>query len=140
MTIIEQINAEIERLKNANEISDNEAYAQYELDVACGYDMALNDVISFLSTLEESKKPIISNDLEEAAKEYAGDSVSDEGIMEVAAFIAGAEWDREQMMSKAVECIVEDWNPEPHPEITIPLNPGKFSNGDIARIIIVEED
>lgn len=47
---------------------------------------------------------------------------------------------KEQMMSKAVECIVEDWNPEPHPEITIPLNPEEFSNGDRVRFIIVKED
>ena len=51
MTIIEKIKAEIESLKKSNEISENEDYAQYELDVACGYDMALDDVLSFLSTL-----------------------------------------------------------------------------------------
>ena len=57
-----------------------------------------------------------------------------------AAYQLGLADKEKQMMSEAVECIVEDWNPEPHPEITIPLNPGKFSNGDRARIIIVKED
>lgn len=68
MTIIEQIKAEIERLKKAQEVSEDKDYAQYELDVACGYDMACDDILSFLSTLE-SEKPIIPNDLEEAAKD-----------------------------------------------------------------------
>ena len=57
-----------------------------------------------------------------------------------AAYQLGLADKEKQMMSETVECIVEDWNPEPHPEITIPLNPGKFSNGDRARIIIVKED
>lgn len=53
---------------------------------------------------------------------------------------AGAKWDREQMMEEAVEVIVENWSPEPHPEITIPLNPEEYSNGDKVRVIIVKED
>lgn len=44
---------EIEGLKKNNEVSDNKEYAPYELDVACGYDMACDDILSFLSTLEE---------------------------------------------------------------------------------------
>lgn len=57
MSIIEQIKAEIERLKKAQEVSEDYDYAQYELDVACGYDMACDDILSFLSTIE-SEKPV----------------------------------------------------------------------------------
>lgn len=56
------------------------------------------------------------------------------------AVIAGAEWYRERMMKDAVEAIVEDWNPDPEPEITIPLNPEEFTLGDKVRVIIVKED
>ena len=57
MDKIALIKAEIERLKKAKEVSEDKDYAQYELDVACGYDMACDDILSFLSTLE-SEKPI----------------------------------------------------------------------------------
>lgn len=90
MSIIEQIKAEIERRIEAHH-THGHFCAEHEF----------RDVLSFISTLEQEKP--VPNDLEGAAKEYTGDSVSDEGIMEVAAFIAGAKWDRERMMSKAVE-------------------------------------
>ena len=51
-----------------------------------------------------------------------------------------ADWQKEQMMKDAVETTVENWNPDPHPEITIPLNPDEFVSGDKVRIIIVKED
>lgn len=51
--LIAKIKAEIERLRKDNDISDDEC-AQYEYDVACGYDMALDDVLGILSVLEES--------------------------------------------------------------------------------------
>lgn len=56
MELIEKIRAEIERLKKDNEISEDKDYAQYELDVACGYDMACDDILSFLDALEEPEK------------------------------------------------------------------------------------
>ena len=52
MNTIEKIRAEIERLKNRNEPQDD-IYAQFELDVACGYDMAYEDILSFLDKLQE---------------------------------------------------------------------------------------
>lgn len=47
----ENLKKEIEQLKMENEIRDDEDYAQYELDVACGYDMALEDVLNLLNQL-----------------------------------------------------------------------------------------
>ena len=69
MTVIEKIKAEIERLKKAQEVSEDKDYAQYELDVACGYDMACDDILSFLSTLE-SEKPMNQEGLEEEVHNY----------------------------------------------------------------------
>ena len=90
----------------------------------------------------------VRNGIDEIALKYAKlgaewmATQNDKDLSEkiAAAYQLGLADKEKQMMSEAVECIVEDWNPEPHPEITIPLNPGKFSNGDRARIIIVKED
>ena len=46
----------IEALKKANEVSDDEDYASYELEVACGYDMACTEILSFLRTFAEVDK------------------------------------------------------------------------------------
>ena len=51
----EEIKAEIERLRRIDEISDDKDYAQYELDVKCGYDSALDDVLSFIESLEKEQ-------------------------------------------------------------------------------------
>lgn len=53
--LIAKIKAEIERLRKNNDISEDEC-AQYEYDVACGYDMALNDALSILSALESEEQ------------------------------------------------------------------------------------
>lgn len=47
---------EIERLKKDNEVSEDKEYAQYELDVACGYDTALEAVLSFVCDYERREK------------------------------------------------------------------------------------
>ena len=46
----------IEGLKKNNEVSDNNEYAPYELDIACGYDMACDDILSFLKQFAEVDK------------------------------------------------------------------------------------
>lgn len=60
MTDKEKIKAEIERLREANKVSEDKEYAQYELDVMCGYDDALNDMLSFINYLPEE---LISEDI-----------------------------------------------------------------------------
>lgn len=47
--------AEIKRLKQENTISDDKEYAQYEIDVACGYDMALEKVLLILDSLRQEQ-------------------------------------------------------------------------------------
>lgn len=108
------------------------------------------EIVEAIKTLSKSLLP---SNLDEAAHSYSEseeplyspghrfywDSDSLFGKQIETTFKAGAKWQKEQMMKEAVECIVEDWNLEPHPEITIPLNPEEFSNGDKVRIIIVKE-
>ena len=45
--------AEIERLKQDNETSDDKEYAQYEIDVACGYAMACEEILSIIASLQQ---------------------------------------------------------------------------------------
>ena len=47
---------------------------------------------------------------------------------------------KEYLMNEAVEGVVENWNPESHPEITIPLNPEEFTVGDKVKLIVIKED
>lgn len=49
----ERLKVEIERLKQENETSDDKEYAQFELDVACGYDMACEEILSNIESLEQ---------------------------------------------------------------------------------------
>lgn len=98
--------------------------------------------------------------IEEAAVNWICNHKNGEVLYVKDAFIAGAEWQanhaplledtvlfnkgveegKRLMMMDAVDTIVEDWNPDPEPEITIPLNPEEFTRGDKVRIIIVKED
>lgn len=92
--IIQAIKAEIERLKKDNEISEDENYAQYELDVACGYDGALDDVLGILSTLE-SEKPM-NQELEMEIDKYREEHLFDmPAFQQVARHFA--EWGAEHL-------------------------------------------
>lgn len=51
----DRLGAEIKRLKQENTISDDKEYAQYEIDVACGYDMALEKVFLILDSLQQEQ-------------------------------------------------------------------------------------
>lgn len=92
---------------------------------------------------EQGGSSEIPKALEEAANVYSNCYSNPDGALARAArraYITGAKWDREQMMKEAVEGIVENWNPEPHPEITIPLNPEEYSNGDKVRVIVLKKE
>ena len=86
------------------------------------------------------------NKLEEAAEEYAYKGISDElkSIMKPLAdeiikiFIAGAEWQKSQMLKDAAEGIA-------HPEeceiwVNLLGYGYKYNDGDKVKIIIVKED
>ena len=164
---VEKLKHEIERLKLLNSLDKDKEYAQFEFDVAAGYDMALNDVISFLSTLEESKKPIISNDLDKAAKEYAKTTFKkphsenpDKEVMIIepdkyAGFIAGAKYEDEQLSEKVAAAYqlgladkekqmmseaVESEVTETCGISSVWIKTKQFKPGQKVRIIIVKED
>lgn len=160
MTIIEKIKAEIERLKKAQEVSEDKDYAQYELDVACGYDMACDDILSFLSTLESEHladaSKTLPNELEEAAGDYertvnyGGDIYSNVAIRK--AFIAGAKWQKEQMFNNAIEGSITSANgvfgydvaafkfDDDHKYIILLSHKEGRKYGDKVRITIVNEE
>ena len=119
-------------------------------------------ILRFLSTLE-SGKPVPKN-LEEEAVNWICNHKNGEVLYVKDAFIAGAKWQAEQllkssplpedtvlfnkgveegkrlMMMDAVDAIVEDWNPDPEPEITIPLNPEEFTRGDKVRVLVLKKE
>ena len=114
---LEAIRAEIERFRKTNKVSEDKEYAQYELDVKCGYDMALDDMLSYINSLSEEP---VSEDLEEAAidicsKVLKGETIIIDGYEYVVlsdaeeCFKAGAKWKQEEMMAKAVDgYVIED--------------------------------
>ena len=163
MTIIEQIKAEIERLKG--QLIRGACAAQIEMETNCKEE-AYDEILSFLSTLE-SEKPI-PKDLKEAARLYAiphymRDVYVDyleeypyDKIAEVA-FIAGAEWQekqdlkyiseihrngynlcKEQMMKEAVE---GEYGYFSNASKTI-LPSGKLNikEGDKVRVIVCKKE
>lgn len=93
-------------------------------------------------------------DLEEAAVEYMqGEIDSGHDCLEVEtneplyypeamkyAFIAGAKWQKEQMLKDAVECKVFNYGLPQYPGIFTTLPDGEYNEGDKVRIIIVKED
>jgi len=81
MTGKERIKAEVERLK----------------DIQSSPIALCNDLISFIDSLPEESA---SKDLEEAANDYAHDIVRDD-VFET--FIAGAQWQKSQLIDKACE-------------------------------------
>lgn len=52
---IEALKAELKRMRQANDVPEDKEYAQYELDVKCGYDMAIDDIENFINRLEDKK-------------------------------------------------------------------------------------
>lgn len=160
MNIIKQIKAEIERLKN--NMDDRDPLAPNQ---KAGYLFALADVLSFLSTLE-SEKPV-PNDLKEAAEDFVWEVMEndEDGISDLCRklrptskisdfydalaefFIAGAKWQKKQMMKEAVEgevCIPNVWvEHKEGKELVVRAEISKelgFKFGDKVHIIIVKED
>jgi len=103
MNIKDKILVEIARLKKVYKPSDDKDYAQYELDVKCGQDMALDDILRFINSLPEEP---VSENLEEVSRQYATDYTSndngnggDDWEDDIAiAFKAGARWQKEQQL------------------------------------------
>ena len=68
----EKLKAEIERLKQDNETSDDKEYAQYEIDVACGYAMACEEILSIIASLQQEQPEV---DLEKEIHRFFEDCI-----------------------------------------------------------------
>lgn len=148
MTTIDKIKAEIERLKG--QLIRGACAAQIEMETNCKEE-AYDEVISFLSTLEP-EKPIIPDDLEEAAGEYSFNIPSklfhllseDQQILwkkEIEqAYLAGAVNEREKMMKEAVEKDIHElYTDEEGYHCYVSLGTD-YMPGDRVHIIIVKEN
>lgn len=132
----------------------------YFYDLGCRHTAEKYDEIEY-NRQRASGSSEIPKDLEEAAEKYAGDSVSDEGMMEVAAFIAGAKWQKEQddkelsdlltiahlqgaeqmkeqMMKDAVDATLD--NTAYPTRLWFNTYLSEYSNNDKVHVIIVKED
>ena len=123
---LEAIRAEIERFRKTNKVSEDKEYAQYELDVKCGYDMALDDMLSYINSLsEETVSEELGEYINKLSKQFPEVSFAklsriavrvakwqkeqDQSAIELAedhAMLAGMEKAKEQMMTKSIEAVV----------------------------------
>ena len=153
--------AEIEKLKDdahrgvSYHQSRQEIGLNNELSTWEHLESAFATILKVINTLEvkEVQEPA-SEDLEQAANDFAGinydcESESDAfyHYIQTDAFIAGAEWQKEQMMKDAIDSEVKWCNhgyPDIHmedlavlDEIQLPKN--KFAIGDKVKIIIMKD-
>lgn len=101
MNKVEKIKAEIERLiKEINLFTPNEDGKNDTYE--CGRLAMASDILGIIDSLEEEP---VSNDLEEAAMQYAKSKHKDTTLQQIVSwdFKAGAQWQKEQMIAKACE-------------------------------------
>ena len=135
MTQIEKIKAEVERLKEickTNIIYTKESSFAFTMEMT-GYDK----ILSFINSLPQEE---VSEEFELAAERYACKfSSSKYGHDKIKkAYTAGANWQKEQMMAKAVDGEVGYWNIR---GLSVNMElPSKYKEGDKVKLIIVKED
>jgi hypothetical protein len=133
MTQVEKIKAEVESLYAKTSIGLNEYTAGYENGKAevCGL---------LLNLINSMQKELECEDLELASERYACKfSSSKYGHDKVKdAVVWGANWQKEQMMAKAVDGEVGYWNIR---GLSVNMElPSKFEEGDKVKVIIIKED
>lgn len=142
MTDKEKIKQEIERLYNLYELAND-----YQRMGAC------STILDFIDSLPEEP---VSEDLEEAAEMFydncdiSKSSWWNEGVLykmseSKETFIAGAEWQKQQMMKDSVHAWVNTYESVENPydnEVSFitNLSPSKFRNEETAQIIIVKTE
>ena len=118
-------------------------FAQHFYDLGCHRTAEKYDEIEY-NRQRASGSSEIPNDLEEAAEEYAKEHSfhpCDYDVTPYDSFIAGAEWDREQMMDGAVDGTMHE-----QPDGTTFLDcqssfpAGMFNHEEKVHIIVVKED
>ena len=111
------------------------AIARHFYELGCRRTAEKYDEIEYNRQRAEESVP---NDLEEAAEEYSKERAEGHVLYDwVHAFIAGAKWQKEQMMEEAVEGYIAATN-ESSAVLALPRD--SFKKGDKVRIIIVKED
>ena len=109
--------------------------------------------IEFVEELAHMIVPEPSEDLEEAAEEYAdkhgfrvpydgSDNFYDDVDVKASkeGFIAGYNLCKEQMMKEAVEYEVWDFSVEAYPHVNIPLDNKQYRSGDKVRVIVLPKE
>ena len=136
--LLSEMNARIERCEKDEE----DGYPDTTSSEA-----TLKSVRTFITSLQQ-EHPSLSSNLDKAARKYAKTTFKkphsdnpDEEVTIVepdkyAGFIAGAKWDKEQMMSNAVEGTV--YGNGVYTWVAGDI-PSQFKYGDKVRIIIVKE-
>ena len=136
MDKIDNIRTEIEQLRR--KVDDHNYYLDNS-EQAVGYVNALLDIENFLDTLSEE----LDKSLEEAAEDYA--RLDNEGVWKDGGkyngFIAGANWQKSQMLKGAVEGEVITNGLYPYePRIVAPYPNCPYAFGDKVRIVILKEE
>lgn len=136
MNKIEKIKAEIKRLKNE---LIQEAEKGYKSEFDEGRIAAFEDMITFIDSLEEEP---VSNNLEEAANEYgfanpvihyeADGNTYDDTDKPSFDFIAGAQWQKEQLMKNLTFMNEVEWEDDIHKLFR--------EKGKKVKLMIVEEE
>ncbi len=129
--IFKKLEAEIERLENY----ENESVTSSDTRFGWihGKTFALTSIRVLLGSMQEEP---VSKDLEEAAQEYTekGSKCQEE----LDAFKAGANWQKEKLMAKAVDGEVGYWNLR---GLSINADlPRSVSEGDKVKIIVIKEE
>lgn len=143
----EKIRAEIERRYNERDRIGDDIRANVH-----------KSLISFIDSMQEEP---VSEDLEEAAKQYGDEldnvlvvSINDDnsiGEYATQAFKAGAKWQKEQMMAKSIYAVVSQvpcsneiilYNPSSVDRYYLPQEMNKLglNKGDKVKLVIIKED
>lgn len=141
----QKIKAEVERLKEENSIG----LSEYEAGFCNGVGETCEQLLSFINSLP--KEPV-SEDLEEAAQEYAKSKHTDKELQKIVAwdFEAGANWKERQMMKNAIDGYVSfnrDAQREGLDDCLVVTNekPESYFNerglqlGDKVKVVIIKE-
>ena len=124
---------EIERHKN-------NAPLHYHPHACTSIISELEELLAFLDSLQQEQQEEPDKSLEEAAEEYSKERAEGHILYDwVHAFIAGAKWDREQMMKNAVNVTVH-LEPGAFPVIEIGVDRFGLKVRDKVKVIIVKED
>ena len=131
MTDKEKFRKEVEKLKS--NLIYGACSSQIAMETRCKEE-AYNEVLAILDTMQEEP---VSEDLEEAGKQYLERSNPDRVHQITNAFKAGAEWKEEIMMAKAINTEVSLTMSVPSICISLPLG---VNVGDKVKVIVIKED